>query len=147
MNEKEMQKNIIDMAVVNTDNLTFIKGNKMPDGAFTVTVLLKNVQDAEQFAVMFFMTQPKPNVILFVNTHYESNEYENEITLYKQHISQTTGIDYMGGMSFNAQMEVNIDVQGFTTKQEIDENGQPVFNDDGTPKMVNKPFQAKGKMN
>lgn len=141
MNENKIQKNVIDMAVVNTDSLTFVKNGMTPDGAFTVTVLLKKIQDAEQFAIMFFMPKPQPKVMLFVNTNYGADEYKGEIELYKQYISQSTGVDYStNGLGFDAKMEVKLDVQGYTSKQEVDENGQPVFNEDGTPKMVNKPL-------
>lgn len=149
MDENKVKKNVIDMAVVNTDHLTFVKnGVVTQDGAFTVSVFQKAIQDSEQFAIMFFIPQPQPKVILFLNVNYNAEKYENEIKLYKQYISQTTGVDYGGGMGIDSKLEVKLDVQGYTTKQEVDENGQPVFNEDGTPKMVNKPFTvAEAKMN
>ena len=149
MNEKDISKNVLEMAVVNTDNLSFVKNGSTEQGAFTVSIFLKNVVGSEQYGLMFFTQQPEPKVIVFKNVCYDVYaDYSSEIELYKQHISQTTGIDYsLKGVGFKAKMNVDIDVQGFTSKQVVDEDGKPVFNEDGTPKMVDKPFSSKGTLN
>jgi hypothetical protein len=150
MNEKQFQKNVIEMAVVNTDHLSFVKSGSTQDGSFTVSIFRKD-EGYEQYGILFFAREPQPNAMFFKNVVYDQmgDTYYDEVELYKQHISQVSGVDFTGknGMGFIAKMNVDIDVQGFTSKQEVDENGNPVFNDDGTPKMVNKPFNAKGKMN
>ena len=150
MNENEFQKNIIEMAVVNTNHLSFVKNGSTQNGSFTVNVFVKE-EGSEQYGIMFFSREPQPTVLFFKNTKYDGlgNTYYDEVELYKQHISQISGVDYLqnGLFEMNAKMDMKIDVEGFTTKQEVDENGKPVFNEDGTPKMVNKPFNAKGKMN
>jgi len=149
MNEKDLGRNILEMAVVNTDNLSFVKNGSTEQGAFTVSIFLKNVVGSEQYGLMFFTQQPEPKVMVFKNVAYNSYaDYSSEIDLYKQHISQTTGIDYsQNGLGFKAKMEMSVDVQGFTSKQVVDEDGKPVFNEDGTPKMVDKPFSSKGSIN
>lgn len=149
MNETEFKKNIIETAVVNTNNLSFVKSGSTQDGSFTVSVFRKE-EGYEQYGILFFVREPQPKVLFFKNTCYDElgNTYYDEVELYKQHISQTSGVDYSEqGVGFKAKMQMSVDVQGFTSKQEVDENGNPVFNEDGTPKMVNKPFTAKGKMN
>ena len=149
MNEKEFKKNVIETAVVNTNNLSFVKSGSTQDGSFTVSVFRKD-EGYEQYGILFFVHEPQPKVLFFKNTCYDElgNTYYDEVELYKQHISQTTGVDYSGnGVGFKAKMDMKIDVQGFTSKQEVDENGNPVFNEDGNPKMVNKPFTAQGNIN
>jgi len=149
MNEKDTSKAIFEMAVVNTDNLSFVKNGSIQDGSFTVSIFLKNVLGSQQYGLMFFTQYPNIDVVVFKNVCYGNYEdYSREIDLYKQHISQTTGIDYsLKGVGFQAKMEMTVDVKGFTSKQVVDEKGNPVFNEDGTPKMVDKPFEAKGTMN
>lgn len=149
MNESEFQKNIIEMAVVNTNHLSFVKSGSTQDGSFTVSIFRKE-DGYEQYGILFFAKEPKPKATFFKNVIYDNMDvnYYDEVELYKQHISQTTGVDYSGnGVGFKAKMDVKIDVEGFTSKQEVDENGNPVFNEDGTPKMVNKPFTAQGNIN
>ena len=147
MNEKQFQKNVIEMAVVNTNHLSFVKSGSTQDGSFTVSIFRKD-EGYEQYGILFFTREPQPKVTFFKNVVYDQmgDTYYDEVELYKQHISQTSGVDYLG-KNFNAKIEVSIDVEGFTTKQVVDDEGKPVFNEDGTPKMVNKPFTAKGKMN
>lgn len=150
MNEKQFQKNVIEMAVVNTDHLSFVKSGSTQDGSFTVSIFRKD-EGYEQYGILFFTREPQPKATFFKNVVYDQmgDTYYDEVELYKQHISQTSGVDYLGngGMALDSKMEIKIDVQGFISKQEVDENGNPIFNEDGTPKMVNKPFNAKGKMN
>ena len=145
-------KSIFDMAMVNTENLVFVKNGSVDDGSFTVSIFLKESKhkDNEQYGLMFFTQKPSPKVMVFMNVLYnDGGSYESEINLYKQHISKITDVNYLGSndVGFSAGMNVGIEVEGFTTKQEVDENGQPVFNEDGTPKMVNKPFSSSGTIN
>lgn len=149
MNETEFKKNVIETAVVNTNNLSFVKSGSTQDGSFTVSVFRKD-EGYEQYGILFFVRDPQPKVLFFKNTCYDElgNTYYDEVELYKQHISQTSGVDYSEqGVGFKSKMQMSVDVQGFTSKQEVDENGNPVFNEDGTPKMVNAPFSGSGTIN
>ena len=146
---KSFSENMFEIAVVNTENLTFVKNGATPDGAFTVSVFLKKTMGSEQYGLMFF-NPIDPKVLVFKNVIYSTDEddYKNEIELYKQHVSQITGVDYSAnGMGFKGKMETKIDVQGYTTKRAVDEHGNPLFNEDGTPKMVNAPFSGSGEIN
>ena len=149
MNEKQFQRSIIESAVVNTDHLSFVKSGSTQDGSFTVSIFRKE-DGCEQYGILFFAKEPKPKATFFKNVIYDNMDvsYYDEVELYKQHISQTSGVDYSEqGVGFKAKMQMSVDVQGFTSKQEVDENGNPVFNEDGTPKMVNAPFSGSGTIN
>ena len=148
MDNQGFKDSIVEMAVVNTKNLTFAKNGSTQNGLFTVNIFLKDYEGDNHYGLLFFTTNPQPKVVFFKNVVFDNleNKFYDEVELYKQHISQTTGIDYIG-KNFNAKIEVSIDVEGFTTKQVVDDEGKPVFNEDGTPKMVNKSFTAKGNLN
>lgn len=148
MDNQGFKDSIIEMSVVNTKSLTFAKNGSTQNGLFTVNIFLKDYEGDNHYGLLFFTVNPIPKVVFFRNVVFDNlgNKYDDEVELYKHHISQTTGTDYTGN-NFDSKIQVNIDVEGFTTKQVVDDDGNPVFNEDGTPKMVNKSFTAKGNMN
>lgn len=149
MEEKDMKDIFKGMNIINTQNLVFAKiPSNSPDGFF-VNVFLKNdTNNEEPYGMLMFANGDKPKVTVFRNEFYDDKvQYQSEVDLYITHVIDTSGVSYdrpkRSTMDFGGKMSYTMEVEGVFTKQVVDDNGKPVFNEDGTPKMYDKPFSIK----
>ena len=133
-----MEKEGLNIMVINVDPLAFTVPTKIDETRFMVNVFHKDYE-ADVYGILIINTYPSLNFVFFKNDMY--GEADEKIThamnMMKQYIVQTLKINgdsvnsihgaYQFGSDMELQMGLDIQKNGPDGKPELDNDGKPII--------------------